>query len=293
LRITNSILARNALLRVREGLSALDEAQQQVATGLRLNRPSDDPSAAADVLCTDRRLRALDQYQRNIGAATGRLATQESAIDQTALILERAREIAIGQASSTADPSTRAISAAEADRLIESVIQLGNSHFGSGYLFGGAAADRPPFAADGTTDPLNPPAGAGFTEVGENHTIATSFDANRAFVSTGAITALQQLSAALKNDDVPGISAAEKALKSAIDDTQGVLGELGARVNQLELALTNAEALDTSLRARRSELAEVDFEEAVTALLMRQTSLQAAFESTSRLLTTTLTDYLR
>ena len=79
----------------------------------------------------------------------------------------------------------------------------------------------------------------------------------------------------------------------AFDSVQVALGETGARVQQLELARSNAESLELGLKEYRSDLSEIDLEEAVTNLLSRQNAMQAALMSTSRLLNISLTDYLR
>ena len=52
------------------------------------------------------------------------------------------------------------------------------------------------------------------------------------------------------------------------------------------------EALEFNLKTLRSDLAEVDLEEALTDLVSRQTTLQAAMAAASRMLSTTLADYL-
>ncbi len=74
---------------------------------------------------------------------------------------------------------------------------------------------------------------------------------------------------------------------------QDVLGETGARSRQLEMAGANVDTLETSLRTLRADLGEVDMEQAISQLISRQTAYQAALMSTSRLMSTTLTDYLR
>jgi flagellin-like hook-associated protein FlgL len=55
----------------------------------------------------------------------------------------------------------------------------------------------------------------------------------------------------------------------------------------------NLDALDTNLQALRSSAQDVDVEQAITQLMSRQTTLQAAMMTTSRVLTMSLTDYLK
>jgi flagellar hook-associated protein 3 FlgL len=74
---------------------------------------------------------------------------------------------------------------------------------------------------------------------------------------------------------------------------QVMLGEVGAQTAQLEIADANLGALDTSLRAFKSNLQDADLEKAVTELVSRQTVYQAAMLSTSRIMGMSLADYLR
>lgn len=295
MRITNSVLARNALQTVRDGLSGMDRAQQEVASGRKLTKPSDDPAAAADLLTAERRLSALGQYQRNISAASSRLSAQESALNELDGILVRARELATGQLTDTSNAQTRAIAAEEVDRLAEAAAQLANTRFGSGFLFGGNYTNQAPYPISTQT----PPSGQASVEIAEGQSIATVIDGVELFYdsdpsgNTGLIRSLQDLAAGLRANDKTAMTTAAEAINDAFDDVQVALGETGARVQQLELAKSNAEALELGLKEYRSDLSEIDLEEAVTNLLSRQNALQAALMATSRLMNTSLTDYLR
>ena len=109
---------------------------------------------------------------------------------------------------------------------------------------------------------------------------------------TGAIAALQSLRDALAAGDRDAVAAAAGDLATAFDAVQAVIGDVGARSNRLALASSNVEALEFNLKTLRSDLAEVDLEEALTDLVSRQTTLQAAMAAASRMLSTTLADYL-
>lgn len=295
MRITNSVLARSALQTVRDGLSGIDRAQQEVASGRKLTKPSDDPAAAADLLTAERRLSALGQYQRNISAASSRLSGQESALNELDGILVRARELATGQLTDTSNAQTRAVAAEEVDRLAEAAIQLANSRFGSGFLFGGYHSNQAPYPISTTA----PPAGQATVEIAEGQSIATVIDGVELFYdsdpsgNTGLIRSLQDLASALRANDKTAMTSAAQEIDGAFSGVQVALGETGARVQQLELAKNNAESLELGLKAYRSDLSEIDLEEAVTNLLSRQNALQAALMATSRLMDISLTDYLR
>ena len=51
----------------------LAKLQQQISTGVRLSKPSDDPAASSRVLEMEQTISLKLQYQVNIGLAEGRL----------------------------------------------------------------------------------------------------------------------------------------------------------------------------------------------------------------------------
>lgn len=293
MRITNSIITRQSLDGVQRNLSAMEEAQRRVNTGLRIERPSDDPAGMVSLMSTDRQLRALEQYGRNIDAAHSRLGAEEAAIDGLTGLLERARELGISQAGSTATSQTRRITKLEVDQLLESAISLGNTRFAGGYVFGGQFPDTPPFAADGTTSATRPPSGVQPVEIDEGQQVVLGHDGMQVFVDTDALGALQALSDALGADSPADIQAALSRLESAHGDLQGVVGETGSFAQRLEVARENVDSLAFTLQNFRSDLSEVEMEEAISQLVSRQTAFQAALAATSRMISTTLSDYLR
>ena len=293
MRITNNIITRQSLEGIQRNLAAMDVAQRRVTSGLKVEKASDDPAASVSILGTDRRLSALDQYGRNIASAGSRLASEEMVLDGLTNLLERARELAVSQATGTASGQTRAIAKVEVDQLLDAAIGLGNTQHGGGYLFGGKFADAPPLASDGTTSATRPPAGAPAVEIDTGRQITVHHDAIQVFVDTDVIAALQELSTALGADDTDAIAASSSRLASAHSNVQNLLGETGANVNQLEVAKANVESLGVTLRTFRSDLSEVEMEEAISTLVARQTAFQAALAATSRMISLTLTDYLR
>jgi flagellin-like hook-associated protein FlgL len=72
-----------------------------------------------------------------------------------------------------------------------------------------------------------------------------------------------------------------------------MLATNGARVRQIESAMSNTDALETSFTAKKSDAQGVDLEAATTRFVGAQNTLQAALLSTSKILNTSLTDYLR
>jgi flagellin-like hook-associated protein FlgL len=64
-------------------------------------------------------------------------------------------------------------------------------------------------------------------------------------------------------------------------------------MQELDIVLRNHDALEFTLTAQRSELADVPLEEALMDVTTSQAALQAALQSVARILSTSLAEYLR
>lgn len=300
MRITNNITTQNALRTLQRGQRQISLASERVTTGLRFQHASEDPVAAAQVMRTSGSLRALEQYKRNVESAQSRTAAEEGVLDQLSDVLTRANELAVSQGTATANADTRRIVKAEVDQLLSFAISLGNTKHGDGYLFGGALSAAAPFTLD-ESDPddldftATGSTGEHTVEIAAGQLLSTNHDGTQIFgdATDGPLAALRDLSRALGANDQDAIGAMADRLRTVLGDTQGLVGDIGARTNQLEITSSNLDALKVTLTTYKSDLQEVEFEQAVTELVGRQTAFQAAMMATSRVIGMNLTDYLR
>jgi flagellar hook-associated protein 3 FlgL len=293
MRITNNINTRNSLNALQRSLRAVDEAQRRANTGLRVERASDDPSAAASIVGTGSSLRAIEQYQRNINAASSRLSVEELALGSITQALTRAKELGISQGTATANAQTRLTAKDEVDRIIQAMLQTANQQYEGEYLFGGDQSATAPLQGVAPPFTTAPPTGNRLAEIAPALRVRAGHNATEVFLTSGVMASLDELSQALGANDEVAIRASIHSLDSAFNATQVLLGDTGAQVAQLDVTTTNLGALDTSLRTFKSNLQDADLEKAVTELVSRQTAYQAAMLATSRIMGMNLTEYLR
>ena len=272
-------------------MRALDDAQRRVASGLRVSRPSDDPIAAAGILQSSSGLRALRQYRRNLETGQSRLAIEDSVLDQITNSLTRAKELAVGQVNDTSSEATRKATKEEVDGIIDFVHNLANTQFNRSYVFGGQYADSPPYQG-GAWDPARPPSGSMRIEIGAGLLADTTHNAQEIFIDSDVVDALEALSLAMENNDVNGIQAAMVRVDDAFQEVQELIGDLGGRMSQLDVAVTNLDSLEVTLQTFRSGLSDADLAEAITDLVNRQGALEAAMLANARIFNVTLADYL-
>ncbi|TVR58615.1 MAG: hypothetical protein EA422_15970 [Gemmatimonadales bacterium] len=287
-RIPTINLQRTSLEGIQSNLRAMDSAIRQLTSGNRVEVPSDDPAASRSIIRTNSVLEENQQYSRNISRARSLNTLQESVLDQVDELLVRGRELAIGQAGSTATEQTRLAAASEVRGLMESMTDLANTRLGSRYIFAGLDSGTPPLPSDG---PL--PTGSTPIEIGPGRTVAPTESASRIFGDTGALAALEELAEALETNNPTAIQQASYDLRESQTELQVLVAETGNITNRLEAAGSRLEILEANLVEYRSDLRDVNFEEVVSELAARETAYQAALLATSRILSQNLTDFLR
>ncbi|VAX12617.1 Flagellar hook-associated protein FlgL [hydrothermal vent metagenome] len=138
----------------------LSTVQDQVATGRRITRPSDDPVAAARVVNLRDTLATAEQQQKNIGAARTRLTMEESVLGNVTSIIQRVRELTVQANNDSLTPEDRGFVAEEVAQLNDELFNIANSTDSSGgFLFSGSKTKFRPF---------NHSAGSGFDYHGDD-----------------------------------------------------------------------------------------------------------------------------
>ncbi len=145
LRITQGMLYSRALGDVQRGLYRYSQLQQQVATGRRINRPSDDPAAALRILPIRNDIRDLEQLSGNVSLARETLNTGAASLEDASAVMQRVRELTTQAANGTIGASDRQSIGAEVEQLLSQLVGIGNSRRGDRYLFGGTENGIAPF----------------------------------------------------------------------------------------------------------------------------------------------------
>ncbi len=136
----------------------LAHLQEQISTGHRVTKPSDDPAASARILELEQVLKLTDQYQTNINLAENRLGLEETTVSAFGNVLHRARELALQANNATQDSISRNAIAYEIDELRNQLTSLANTKDANGdYLFAGHQSKSQPFTENttGSIDHIN------------------------------------------------------------------------------------------------------------------------------------------
>ena len=124
----------------------LAEAQEQLTTGKRVNRASDDPAAAARAeraLAAEKR---ADAGQRAVDASKNAMTLTESALGDADELMQQVRETLVAAGNATYTDAERKGLADKLGELRKQLFAVSNRADGAGtYLFGGQGSGQAPF----------------------------------------------------------------------------------------------------------------------------------------------------
>jgi flagellar hook-associated protein 3 FlgL len=135
---------------IRRSKERMENLQFQNSTLKKLNTPSDDPVGAAKVLEVRTEKVNNDQFVSNGKLAEAFLNNSDHALSQLVDVVNRAKEIAIGQASAASSTNESRLGVAEeVTQLFNQSVAIANTRIGDRYLFGGYKTQSPPIDANG------------------------------------------------------------------------------------------------------------------------------------------------
>jgi flagellar hook-associated protein 3 FlgL len=124
----------------------LSEMQQQLTTGKRVNRASDDPTSAARAERALAKMQRADADKRGVEASRTLLSQTESSLGDAGELLQRARELIVSAGNPSFTDAERKGMATELRGLRQQLLSLANSgDAANGYLFGGQGSAQAPF----------------------------------------------------------------------------------------------------------------------------------------------------
>ncbi|MGC8845199.1 MAG: flagellar hook-associated protein FlgL, partial [Candidatus Hydrogenedens sp.] len=145
IRVTSRMLVDRTLTDLAYQTRRILSLQEQLSSGQRVNRPSDDPLNARRAISAQSMIAQNEQYIKNITTIRPYLNETETTITTTLDIVQRARELAIQGRNTTNAQLQRDQIATEVNQLIEALLKEANHLTNGRYIFGGTVTISAPF----------------------------------------------------------------------------------------------------------------------------------------------------
>jgi len=165
-RISTSNAYSGALDNLMSRQDTLTESQEQLTSGKRVNKASDDPTSAARA----ERARALEARTtasaRAVDASSNAMTLTESALGDAGDLLQQARELLVSAGDASYSDAERASKATAIKAIRDQLLEVANRPDGQGgYVFSGQGSGGAPF--------VDQPGGVVFNGVGGSVNVAT------------------------------------------------------------------------------------------------------------------------
>lgn len=173
MRLSTSQIFQQGINAILDQQARLTQTQLQIASGQRINTPSDDPSGAVEILDLADQIATVEQYQRNTGAARIQLQLEESVVTGIGDNLQRARELVVQGNNDVLSDADRQSIATELRGIREQLQSLANSRDSNGdYLFAGYQVNTQPFTFNGGNVQYNGDQGQRLVQLGPASQVA-------------------------------------------------------------------------------------------------------------------------
>lgn len=305
MRISTQMMYQQNMRGITDSQSKWMEYGEQMSTGKRVNRPSDDPIAASQAVVLSQAQSENSQYTLARSFATQKVSLEENILGQVTTALQSAQEKIVYAGNGTLSDSDRNSLATDLQGIRDQLMNLANSTDGNGrYIFAGYKTDAVAFDQDsgtytGGSMPISQQVDSART-MQISHTgseVFESFTSNAAPEPVGSATeknlfkifdnAIAALKVPVEGDQTKAdqfavdIDKANRGLRNSLDNVLTVRADLGTKLKELESLDTLGSDRALGQSTQMSNLVEVDWNAAISSYTMQQAALQASYKAFS------------
>lgn len=267
---------------------------QQVSTGKKLQKPSDNPSDSARLIRLRDEFSRTNQYLRNVSRAQTKLATASSALNTLRNLTISVSEKAIFALTDTTSQDSRDAIALELRGLLQNVEQVAATSVDGQYIFSGTQIDQPPVTVVDGNYVYQGDSQSPTIEITQGESINVAVPGSEVFSDPSAdlLNTLQQLIDQLEAGDLAGAQASVGGIQEAGKVIDAARFKISTGINQADNAdlRLNAQLLD--LTSEVSSLEDADMAEAISRMTQAETALSASLGAGAQMRQGSLFDYL-
>lgn len=297
-RITNNMIISNFLTNFTRSQKNLNKYMEQLTTGERFSRISDEPINAVKAMKLETILNFNEKYVENAEEGINWLNVTDKALDDVVKTLRKIRDSAVKAANGSMTPDDRQKVKQEVDQLKAHLVDVANSRYGNAYIFNGAKTKIQPYQNANATDPSAYVTGGGLSdaklirELGAGITI--EINVTGVEIGFGQIFAdLQAFSDALENDDTDTLNSMLGTIDEHIESVLGARAQVGSRQNRLQLSVDRFSSQEIAYADILNKTKGTHIPETIMKLKNEENVYRIALATGARIIQPTLMDFLR
>jgi flagellar hook-associated protein 3 FlgL len=300
MRVTQGMVAANAIKNITTSYQQMSQTQQQLSSGKKITRPSDDPVIATQGIAYRTDVSQVDQYTRNIDTANQWAQSSDSALSEANDVLQRVRELAVQASSDTNTPDDRTAIQQEIDQLKKQLGDIANTQVGNKYIFNGTNTGTKPvtIASDGSITLNNgnttpgDPKNKVMVQVNQSVNLQVNVDPT-SFFNQKLFDDLNKLETNLTNgSDGNTIQQSITDIDSHLNSLSATQADLGARENRISLITNRLSDQQQIATTTMSNNEDADFEKTLVEFQQQQAVHTAALSVGAKIMQPTLVDFL-
>lgn len=121
------------------------DLSQEAASGLKVEKPSDDPSAAKSLINIKAQLSQLNGYTENMSTTQNELNVLDDSLASLTDLVNKSTSLATEAASGTYSDKNMDNIKVQVDQIIQSVVDIANTQYNGTYIFSGTAVGTKPY----------------------------------------------------------------------------------------------------------------------------------------------------
>lgn len=312
MRITDYMVSSGLVNQMQNLSSNRDNLQQQVATGIAVSQPSDNPAVYGQVVQLQAQVQQASQYGNNINQALQQSSTAMNALQSMQSLFDQASQIATSASNATNTAQQQANYATQLNQIINQAIQVGNTQFQGNYIFAGSSVKTAPFAEDAANLTTSPATNFAFPKqyaylknvtphqiqipVAANTNLTVSTPTSYSSGFAGFINTMINLSNSLTKNDTAGIATqssnltgSSSTIESNITNAVADNGAMQARLQSLQ---TENTANVTQYNLLIGNDTNTDIAATMVQLNQAQLAYQAAIQSAASIMKSSILNYL-
>lgn len=294
MRITNSMIGNGIQRHLTRNAEGVYRLQENVSTGKRVNRPSDDPAAIGRIAEYRKALASIEQFGRNIEHAQAELNQAESNLMEITEQVTRVKELLLSQVTDTMTADTRKLAAEEIRQIRDTIRQLANTKMGDRYLFGGTQTSMPPYDPVSDAPEFQGNDGEWSTMIAPGVTMATNANGKMAFSrDVDTLKLLTDIMNALQSDDVETVRGYLEDVDQAINQAIDARADIGVKLGRLDTTAGYWDTMQLNITQSLSNLEDSDMTETIAQLNNWQVAYEASLAVSAKVFQQSLVDFLR
>ncbi|GMU92052.1 MAG: hypothetical protein AMXMBFR4_11100 [Candidatus Hydrogenedentota bacterium] len=300
-RITQGILVQRALINLQRQSVRILDLQTQLASGQRVNAPSDDPVDARRAMNARAIIAENEQYLRNISSTGPRLEETVTSLQTVSDRILRLRELTLKGANGTNDQNTLNIIAQEVNQILEGLVNTANHQTNGAYIFAGTRTRTPAYSVtrdvngnitavtyDGNNEDIQ-------VQIGDNTRLVVNEKGSEVF--QGAQDLFQTVIDIRDNLLAGDQNSLQNARLTELEALRQQMGQGIARVGAIQNRFSASEAeledFQVQLKSVLSDAIDADFADVIINLNAQSNAFQAALNAASRVIQPSLLDFIR